>query len=67
MIAWQPAGDLAARQRFRDFAAPESGNAGQFAYLVQLLRRRLTLFTQMYRALNSRGTGSEEGTSWITR
>ena len=30
-IAWQPAGDLAARHRFRDFAAPESGNGGRLA------------------------------------
>jgi hypothetical protein len=55
MIAWQPAGALAARHRFRDLAAPESGNAGRLAYLAQLLHRRLTLLTQMYRALNSPG------------
>src|SRR6516164_5660859 len=64
MIAWQPAGALAARHRFRDLAAPESDNAGRLAHLAQLLHRRLTLLTQMYRALNSPGrllgTGKSE-------
>ena len=41
------------RHKFGDFAAPESGNGGRLACLAQLLRRKLTLLTQMYRALNS--------------
>jgi hypothetical protein len=64
MIAWQPAGALAARHRFRDLAAPESGNAGRLAYLAQLLHRRLTLLTQMYRALNSPGGSGNLGPTW---
>jgi len=66
MIAWQPAGALAARHRFRDLAAPESGNAGRLAYLAQLLHRRLTLLTQMYRALNSPGVDAEEAELVVT-
>ena len=49
---------MAAGHRFRDFAAPESGDAGRLACFAQLLRRKLTLLTQMYRALNSPASGN---------